>query len=111
MPRRTPRDEEGLDSERAHAATTDAGRPRVVLADDNADMRDYVGRLLSRAGFEVVTASDGEKALAACLANPPDLVLTDVMMPKLDGFGLVARLRSRCAHGASAHHPPLGAGG
>ena len=89
-----PRDEASLDSERAHAATTDAARPRVVLADDNADMRDYVGRLLSRAGFVVVTASDGEKALAACLANPPDLVLTDVMMPKLDGFGLVARLRS-----------------
>ena len=65
-----------------------------MLADDNADMRDYVGRLLNRAGFVVVTASDGEKALAACLANPPDLVLTDLMMPKLDGFGLVARLRS-----------------
>ena len=57
-------------------------------------MREYVSRLLSRAGFQVVTVSDGEKALAVCLANPPDLVLTDVMMPKLDGFGLVARLRS-----------------
>ena len=44
-----------------------------------------VGRLLSRAGIEVITASDGEKALAGCLANPPDLVLTDVMMAKLDG--------------------------
>jgi len=86
--------DEGLESESAHAATTDTARPRVVLAEDNADMRDYVGRLLSRAGFVVITASDGEKALAACLANPPDLVLTDVMMPKLDGFGLVARLRS-----------------
>ena len=67
-----PRDEEGLDNESAHAATTAAVRPRVVLADDNADMRDYVSRLLGRAGFVVVTASDGEKALAACLANPPD---------------------------------------
>ncbi len=84
---------ENPDSESRHAATTGAARPRVVLADDNADMRDYVGRLLSRAGFEVVPASDGEKALAACLANPPDLLLADVMMPKLDGFGLVARLR------------------
>ena len=89
-----PRDEDGLDSEHAHAATTDAGRPRVVVADDNADMRDYVGRHLSRAGFVVVAAPDGAKALAACLDNPPDLVLMDVMMPKLDGFGLVARLRS-----------------
>ncbi len=87
-----PRDEESLGSESGHAATRDARR-RVVLADDNADMRDYVRRLLSRAGFEVTTAPDGEKALATCLANPPDLVLTDVMMPKLDGFRLVTQLR------------------
>ncbi len=90
-----PRDEESPDNEGAHiAAAGRPTRPRVLLADDNADMRDYVGRLLGRAGFEVVTAPDGEKALAACLADPPDLVLTDVMMPKLDGFGLVAKLRS-----------------
>ena len=90
-----PRDEESPDNEGAHiAATGRPTRPRVLLADDNADMRDYVGRLLSRAGFEVATAPDGEKALAACLADLPDLVLTDVMMPKLDGFGLVAKLRS-----------------
>jgi PAS domain S-box-containing protein len=87
-------DEEGPTSEGAHIATAGAIPPRVVLADDNADMREYVGRLLNRAGFEVVTAPDGEKALAICVADPPDLVLTDVMMPKLDGFGLIARLRS-----------------
>ena len=91
-PREDIRDEESLDSESARAATN--AMPRVVLADDNADMRDYMGRLLSRAGFEVITVSNGEKALASCLADPPDLVLTDVMMPKLDGFGLVAKLRS-----------------
>jgi len=64
-------------------------RPLVVLADDNADMRDYVRRILEQAGCDIVAASDGEEALAVSrVAQPPDLVLTDVMMPKLDGFGL-----------------------
>ena len=68
-------------------------RSRVLLADDNADMRDYVRRLLS-ARYEVTAVANGEEALQAALAHPPDLVLTDVMMPGLDGFGLLAALRS-----------------
>jgi PAS domain S-box-containing protein len=64
----------------------------VLLADDNADMRDYVGRLLADL-YEVEAVPDGESALAAALARPPALVLTDVMMPGLDGFGLLRRLR------------------
>jgi PAS domain S-box-containing protein len=70
-----------------------AERPRVLLADDNADMRDYVRRLLS-ASFEVEAVADGEAALAAIHKTAPDLVLSDVMMPRLDGLGLVARLRA-----------------
>ncbi|WKL57670.1 response regulator [Asticcacaulis sp. ZE23SCel15] len=66
---------------------------RIVLADDNADMRDYVQRLLS-AHYEVEAVADGEAAWAAILRKAPDLVLTDVMMPRLDGFGLLARLRT-----------------
>ena len=66
---------------------------RVLVVDDDKSMTELLSERLKRRQFEVVTASDGEKALAACLANPPDLVLTDVMMAKLDGFGLVARLR------------------
>ena len=69
-----------------------AGR-MVVLADDNADMRSYVSRLLSDHGYEVVAVSDGEAALAAALERAPYLILSDVMMPKLDGFGLLGRLR------------------
>jgi PAS domain S-box-containing protein len=68
-------------------------RPRILLADDNADMRDYVGRLLS-GRYEVVAAIDGEDALRAARERAPDLVLTDVMMPRLDGFGLLKELRS-----------------
>jgi len=69
-------------------------RSRVLLADDNADMREYVRRLLS-SRYEVTAVGDGEEALQSALAQPPDLVLTDVMMPGLDGFGLVAALRSQ----------------
>jgi len=67
-------------------------RPRIVLADDNADMRAYIKSLLVDT-CEVLAVSDGEAAFAAASARPPDLVLSDVMMPKLDGFGLIARLR------------------
>ena len=69
-----------------------AGR-RVVLADDNADMRGYLSRLLTAHGYDVVAVSDGEAALAAALECAPSLILSDVMMPKLDGFQLLSRLR------------------
>ena len=67
-------------------------RPRVLVADDNADMRQYVVRLLAE-HFRVEAVPDGAAALAAARENPPDLVLTDVMMPRLDGFGLLRALR------------------
>jgi signal transduction histidine kinase len=67
-------------------------RARVLLADDNEDMRRHVARLLE-SRFDVVTVPDGDAALRAALAAPPDLVLTDVMMPRLDGLGLLAALR------------------
>jgi len=70
----------------------DSARARILLADDNADMRDYVRRILERR-WDVEAVADGEQALAAARARPPDLILTDVMMPNLDGFGLLRRLR------------------
>ena len=66
---------------------------RILLADDNADMREYVRRLLDR-DYEVVTVDDGAAALRAAREQPFDLVLSDVMMPHLDGFELLAGLRS-----------------
>jgi signal transduction histidine kinase len=68
-------------------------RPRILLADDNADMRDYVRRLLSEC-YDVVAVPDGNRALAAAQEKTPDLVLTDIMMPVLDGFGLLRELRA-----------------
>jgi DNA-binding response OmpR family regulator len=67
---------------------------RIVLADDNADMRDYVRRLLLASGYGVTAVADGEAALAAVRQRSPDLLLTDVMMPKLDGFGLLRAIRN-----------------
>ncbi|HEU4432587.1 MAG TPA: ATP-binding protein, partial [Pyrinomonadaceae bacterium] len=69
------------------------GRPRILLADDNADMRDYVRRLLA-GRYEVVAVCDGDAALEAARERQFDLVLSDVMMPRLDGFGLLHALRS-----------------
>jgi signal transduction histidine kinase len=66
---------------------------RVLVADDNRDMRDYVTRLL-RQRFTVEAVSDGAQALTVARDRPPDLVLTDVMMPNLDGFGLLRELRA-----------------
>lgn len=67
--------------------------PQVVLVDDNPDLRAYVTELLAP-HFRVRTAVDGRAALASIVADPPDLVLADVMMPQLDGFGLLAALRA-----------------
>lgn len=78
--------------ESAPAATTDV-RQRVLLADDNSDMRDYVRRLLATR-YEVEAVADGEAALEAARAQKFDLILSDVMMPKLDGFGLLQALRA-----------------
>ena len=67
-------------------------RPKVLLVDDNRDMREYVNRLL-RSRFAVVTAVNGRDALEKAQEQLPDLVLSDVMMPEMDGFELLAALR------------------
>jgi signal transduction histidine kinase len=76
-----------------HPTTGGALTARVLLADDNRDMRDYLARLL-REQWQVDVVTDGKAALEAALASPPDVVLTDVMMPKLDGFELLHALRA-----------------
>ncbi|MET0447585.1 MAG: SpoIIE family protein phosphatase, partial [Aeromicrobium sp.] len=74
------------------AATNGRGRARVLVVDDNFDMRTYVAGLLSEV-YDVVTAGDGIEALERVEESRPDLILTDVMMPRLDGFGLLERLQ------------------
>ena len=75
------------------AATAAAPTARILLADDNADMRAYIQRLLSSA-YTVETVADGMAALQSVQQNPPDLVLSDVMMPQMDGFELLQALRT-----------------
>jgi PAS domain S-box-containing protein len=80
------------------AAGRDSGaggavRYRIILADDNADMREYVRRLLE-SRYEVTAVTNGQEALALAIDRPPDLVLSDVMMTGLDGFGLLGALRA-----------------
>jgi PAS domain S-box-containing protein len=65
----------------------------VLIVDDNADMRSYVRRLLDKR-WDVATAADGRAALEAIRRRKPELVLTDVMMPELDGYGLLRELRA-----------------
>ncbi|BAU62707.1 multi-sensor hybrid histidine kinase [Stanieria sp. NIES-3757] len=70
---------------------------QVLLADDNADMRDYLTQLLSSQGYNVTVVGDGMAALATVNQFIPDLVLTDIMMPRLDGLGLLQKLRENPA--------------
>lgn len=69
-------------------------KAKVLLVDDNRDMREYVSRLLS-SRFEVTTATNGKEALGVVKQFSPDLVLSDVMMPEMDGFELLAALRKQ----------------
>ena len=66
---------------------------RILIADDNADMRDYLHDLLAPY-YAVETVADGEEALAAIARRRPDLVLSDVMMPRIDGVALLKALRA-----------------
>jgi len=78
----------------APAPGTEGGlRSRVLVVDDNADMRSYVSGMLGTR-WRVETAADGLQALAAIARERPDVVVTDIMMPELDGYGLLKRIRS-----------------
>jgi len=67
---------------------------RILVVDDVADNREIVRARLESQGYEITTADDGEAALAAVAESPPDLILLDVMMPKLDGIETVKRLKA-----------------
>jgi PAS domain S-box-containing protein len=80
----------GLPSEGPSPAAQDGS---VLIADDNADMRDYLQRLL-QSHYQVTAVADGRAALDAARVQPPDLIVSDVMMPEIDGLGLVQALRA-----------------
>lgn len=77
-----------------HAPSRTSGtRSHILIADDNADMREYVQRVL-RDRYEVTAVDNGESALKSARERRPDLIVSDIMMPRLDGFGLVQTVRS-----------------
>lgn len=87
----------GSDLDQFTGATVEAAKGgRVLLADDNADMLEYVRRLLA-GRFQVFTAPNGRVALEMALKDVPELVLSDVMMPEMDGFQLLHELRQNKA--------------
>ncbi|OEZ60314.1 ATP-binding protein [Duganella sp. HH105] len=80
----------------AAASGGPARRGRLLIVDDNADMRDYLQRLLE-GEWQVEVRTNGVEALAAVERQAPDMILSDVMMPQLDGFGLLAAVRANPA--------------
>ena len=68
---------------------------QILVVDDEPSIREILSDVLTDAGYTVETAPDGRTALQLILRTPPDLVLTDVMMPRLDGWELLARVRER----------------
>lgn len=77
---------------REHVVAGAARRPRVVVAEDNADLRSYLGDVLGDL-YDVELVEDGAAALRSVVRDTPDLVVADVMMPGLDGYGLVEAIR------------------
>ena len=71
--------------------------PRIFVVDDEPQIREVLKLYLSREGFRVETAADGAAALAAFDAHPPDLVLLDLMLPRIDGLEVFKRLRAKRA--------------
>jgi len=70
------------------------GRPLILVADDRASSRELLRTVLERAGYAVIEAEDGEAAVERAHSGNPDLILLDLQMPKLDGYGVLAKLRS-----------------
>jgi CheY-like chemotaxis protein len=67
---------------------------RLLLVEDNVSIRDMLTRRLVKRGYEVVTAGDGEEACGRALAERPDLILMDMHLPVLDGWGATRRLKA-----------------
>jgi DNA-binding response OmpR family regulator len=71
--------------------------PTILVADDEEDLRELVTYRLSRSGYNVIGAEDGQAAFELAAERTPDLMVLDVMMPKLDGYELTRRLRAEAA--------------
>jgi DNA-binding response OmpR family regulator len=71
------------------------GFVKILLVDDNTDMRDLLTCMLRQSGFLVITAEDGLLALETAAVERPDMIITDINMPRLDGIQMIVRLRKQ----------------
>src|SRR5687768_9474170 len=67
---------------------------KIMLVEDDSNLREIYGARLEAEGYEIVSVSDGEEALAAAIREKPDLIISDIMMPKISGFEMLDILRS-----------------
>lgn len=77
---------------------SEASRPLILVVDDDEELRTLMAIMLGKAGFEVLGAEDGEMGLARARTRAPDLMVLDLMMPKLDGFGVLRGLQALGLH-------------
>lgn len=77
-----------------------AARPRVLVVDDDADMREMIGDILRFSGYEAILAPNGVEAVAEVRANRPDAITLDLSMPELDGNGVLRELSGGHRSGA-----------
>jgi DNA-binding response OmpR family regulator len=91
---RDPGERAGARGSEKPAAAGGWSRKRVLVVDDSQTMRMMVEVMLRRSSYDVVTARDGDEAVAKATANPPDAILMDVMMPKLSGIEACRVLRA-----------------
>jgi DNA-binding response OmpR family regulator len=68
--------------------------PKILLVEDDNNLREIFDMRLQAEGYKTVTAGDGEEALVIAVKEKPDLVIADVMMPKLSGFEMVENMRA-----------------
>ncbi|WP_026403347.1 response regulator transcription factor [Actinomadura rifamycini] len=87
--------------------TSRGGDERLLVVDDEDTVRELLSATLRFAGFQVTSAADAAEAVAAATAEPPDLVLLDVMLPDMDGFEVVRRLRELSLPGRVGPVPVL----
>ena len=94
-----PLDRDALLAALARVARTDgaAGRERLLVVDDDPDVVEMVRQLLAETSFEIAAATDGVDALETIERQPPDAILLDLMLPRLDGFAVIEELRRRPA--------------
>ncbi|HEY3137544.1 MAG TPA: response regulator [Blastocatellia bacterium] len=73
--------------------TRKTGRGKILVVEDNEDSREILAKLLRMSGYEVSSAPDGESAYAAAMSQMPDLIITDINMPGMDGIDLLKKMR------------------